>query len=402
MKTFFSLIFTFLSTFLFAQNSELPFKYDSLYNRIYAKDLCDFLSRHPDFQLIDVRSPGEFSDTSRYASLNQGRLKGAINLPIDSIMKNISVINPYKNKTLVFYCSHSQRSRRVSKLMTENGITNFFNLNGGMSNLNELSESEFPCKNDWIQSSLPYQNLSFDETAKLISSEKNLVIIDIRPKNQFNSTDTTLSNNAGHLKKSINIPYTEFSNHLTEFEKYRSQPILIYSSSGDGDGGRAAKLLFSNGFKKVYHMLGGINSFLASQENISMIENTPFYTLLSAERTLKLLKNTPRLTIYDTRENDEYSNKITGMRAYKNLGHIINSIHVDEKSFASQSFPSDKKSPILIYGNEESYKLAAQLTKSGYQSVYLLESFYSFVWSGKNVANCRDNLSYLTDHHGLY
>lgn len=75
-------ILVFLSGFMEAQH---PFKFDSLYNTIYAKELCQLIQRDPDVVLIDVRSAGEFCDTSQYASLNKGHLKGAINIPVDSI-----------------------------------------------------------------------------------------------------------------------------------------------------------------------------------------------------------------------------------------------------------------------------------------------------------------------------
>lgn len=127
-------------------SAQLPFKFDDQYKTIYADDLCKMLQKNPDVVLIDVRSPGEFSDTSQYASLNQGRLKGAINLDIEAIKKNPAAMNPYKDKTIVLYCSHSQRSRRVSKLLAESGFTSFYNLNGGMSVLNQFKENDFPCK----------------------------------------------------------------------------------------------------------------------------------------------------------------------------------------------------------------------------------------------------------------
>jgi hypothetical protein len=81
-------------------NGQLPFKYDSLYKTIHAKDFCMLMQKHPDLLLIDVRSPGEYKDTSRYTSLNQGHLKGAINLNVDDIKNNVSIMNPYKDKTM--------------------------------------------------------------------------------------------------------------------------------------------------------------------------------------------------------------------------------------------------------------------------------------------------------------
>ena len=69
--------------------AELPFKYDQLYKTMFAKELCDFIQKHPDVVLIDVRTAGEYSDTSRYASFNQGHLKGAVNINNEEIKKDI-------------------------------------------------------------------------------------------------------------------------------------------------------------------------------------------------------------------------------------------------------------------------------------------------------------------------
>ena len=119
---------------------QLPVKFDNHYKTIFAKDLCKLAATNRDLILIDVRSPGEYSDTSAYNYLNIGHLKSSINIPIDSIQKNLAVLEPYKNKTIVFYCSHSQRSRRVSYLLSQNGYKDFYNLNGGMSLLNQMTE----------------------------------------------------------------------------------------------------------------------------------------------------------------------------------------------------------------------------------------------------------------------
>ena len=383
-------------------NAQLPFKYDSLYKTIYAKDLCRLLQKTPDLLLVDVRTAGEYSDTSQYASLNLGHLKGAINIEIEGMKKNMDTIGRYKNRTIVFYCSHSQRSRRVSRLLTENGFTNFYNLNGGMTVLNQLNENDFPCKKDWVVSGLSFKNLSFNESALLIKNEKELIVIDVRPAAQFNSADTLAELNVGRIKKAINIPYDEFKQRTNELMKYKEQPILVYTSSGDGDGARAAADLMNNGFKTVYQLLGGINGFIASEPDISCIENTTPYTLTDAYRTLLLLQKNSGLVIYDTRPDDEYDNRLTGMISYRNLGRMKNAVHVQEANFSSQSLPADKNVPVLIYGHEASFKFAALLSGKGYKQVYLLDSFYDFVWSGFNIEGCKMAKNYIVNHEGLY
>lgn len=400
MKQTLATLFLFFSiVFAFAQ---LPFKYDSLYKRIYAKDICNILKKHPDLLFIDVRTPGEYFDTSRFASLNQGHLKGAINLDIEKIKKDSSLVDQYKDKTIVLYCSHSQRSRRVSKLLSEKGFTNFYNLNGGMSSLNQLTETEFPCKKDWIISSLPYKNLSYTETAKLIQKEKELVIIDIRTDAQFNSKDTTRSSNVGRLKGAINVPYEELNKHIKELMRYKQKPVLIYGASGDGNSARAATTLKENGFAVVYQLLGGINEFVSDQENNMYIENPAPYRVLDATHTLKFLKETELLTVYDTRSTDEYNNRLTGTIAYRNLGRMKNAIHAEEAGFQTQVLPDDKNAPILIYGNEAAFRFADLLATKGYKKVHVLDSFYGFVWSGFNIESCKEAKTFLENHEGLY
>ncbi len=386
-------------SFSASAQSQLPFHYDSLYKTIHAKEFCKLFLNNPNLLLVDVRSAGEYSDTSRYASLNQGHLKGAINLEIEAIRNNMDTIEHYKDKTIVFYCSHSQRSRRVSRLLSEKGFTNFYNLNGGMSVLNQLSEKDFPCKEDWIVSSLSFKNLSFNDASVLIKSKK-AIVVDIRPANQFNSTDSIAEYNIGRVKGAINIPYAEFKNRINELSKYKQQPILIYSSSGDGDGARAAKELHNNGFTSVYHLLGGINSLIASQKDISFIENATPFILLDAPRTLALLKETKDLVIYDTRVAAQYNN--TGTESYRNLGRIKNAIHVEESAFQSQSLPANKNASILVYGNIESIKFASLLSSKGYKKVYLLDGLYDFVWSSFNVESCKEGREFMVNHKGLY
>ena len=383
-------------------NAQLPFKYDSLYKTIYAKDLCGLLQKDPGIVLIDVRSAGEYSDTSQYTSLNLGRLKGAINIQIEGMKKNLDTLAPFKNKTIVVYCSHSQRSRRVSKLLAENGFTNFYNLNGGMSVLTQLSAAAFPCKNEWIVSGLPFKNLSYDETAGLLKQQPQLLVVDVRPATQFNGVDSNAANNTGKIRQAINIPYTEWEQKKQSLLQYKSQPVLVYSGSGDGDAARAAASLVQNGFTRVYQQLGGINDLIASQDDVSFIENKPGYTLLDPHRAILFLQKKQPMLIYDTRPDDEYNNRLTGMVSYKNLGRMKNAVHMPANSFGAIAAPANPDMPVLLYGHEESYKLARLLTGMGYRHVFLLSSFYDFVWSGFNVQDCKAAKDFVEGHEGLY
>lgn len=381
-------------------SAQLPQKFDSLYKTLFAKDFCAMLQQKPDLVLLDVRSAGEYSDTSASTSLNLGHLKGAINIVIDSMKKNMAAMEQYKNKTLVIYCSHSQRSRRVSKLLAESGFTNFYNLNGGMSSLTQLAEQDFPCKNDWIQTNLRYKNYSPTEAAKLFQNEKNLVVLDVRPRVQYESKDTTDDHNTGRIKGAINIPYDQFRQRLAELKASKSTPILVYAASGDGDAARAANDLIANGFTTVYHLLGGFNGLLTNPITLPMVENPPPFRCLSASQVLELLKSASNLVVYDVRSKTEFENK--DEKFWKNLGNIKNAVNVNARNLVDFSLPTDKTKPVLIYGNTEAYTMGKILAAKGYTSVHIMESLYDFVWSGFNVESCKGAKEFLVNHDGLF
>jgi rhodanese-related sulfurtransferase len=381
-------------------NAQHPFKYDSLYNTIFSKQLCELLQKDPNVQLIDVRSPGEYGDTSRWASLNIGHLKGAVNIQIDTLLKNIGLLKPYQGKTIVFYCSHSQRSRKASKFLYENGWNNFYNLNGGMSSLLQLNAQDFPCKLSMIETSMPYKNLNLTTSAKLIDAQKDLVIIDARTSAQFNANDTLERNNLVRLRKAINIPYDGPNTNLKAIDKYKNKSVLVYAASGDGNGARLAKLLTEKGFKNVQHLLGGIQDFATKTEHRKYIETPTPFIMLDALGALALLKSGPNIAIIDARSDNDFNNKNGKDKPWMNLGHIKNAVHMPEMILSS--IPGDGQWPIFVYGGEHARKVAAMFCREGFKNVYLMENFGSFVWSSFNVEACKENLNFLVDHEGLY
>src|SRR6185503_21028480 len=110
------------------------FKNDNvLYKTVDPADLCAALEKNKGYVLLDVRSPGEYADTSTSPSYNLGHLKGARNINISDLGKRISEIKDYKDQPVFVYCSHSQRSRRAGKMLADSGFTKVYNINGGMT-----------------------------------------------------------------------------------------------------------------------------------------------------------------------------------------------------------------------------------------------------------------------------
>lgn len=96
-----------------------------------------------------------------------------------------------------------------------------------------------------------YINVSVEEFQQLIT-KKNSQLLDVRTPSEYKE---------GHIKKAklINFFDKDFFEQVTkEFDK--NQPIYLYCRSG-GRSAKAARIFKSEGFKKVYNLLGGLNAW---------------------------------------------------------------------------------------------------------------------------------------------
>src|SRR5437868_2470623 len=78
-----------------------------LFKTVYTQDLCDQLSKNPGYLFLDVRSKGEYEDTSMMG-MNIGRFKGAKNINVRELGGRIGELSAYKDVPIFVYCSHSQ------------------------------------------------------------------------------------------------------------------------------------------------------------------------------------------------------------------------------------------------------------------------------------------------------
>lgn len=95
------------------------------------------------------------------------------------------------------------------------------------------------------------KNISAQEAYQLINENKNLVILDVRTKGEFES---------GHIPKAKNIPVQQLSARINELNKFKDTPILVHCASG-GRSPSAVKALINNEFTKIYHLNRGLNSW---------------------------------------------------------------------------------------------------------------------------------------------
>lgn len=100
------------------------------FTNLQPSEICNYIASHPSVVLLDVRTQDEFEGR---LTPELGRLKNAINIPVDELESKISTIQNLKNKEIIVYCSHSHRSPRAAYLLNQHGFNNVKNMSGGMT-----------------------------------------------------------------------------------------------------------------------------------------------------------------------------------------------------------------------------------------------------------------------------
>jgi len=96
-----------------------------------------------------------------------------------------------------------------------------------------------------------YKNVSAEEANKLISENKDFIILDVRTKEEYDS---------GHIPGAKLVPVQVLPMKLNELSGYKDKPILVYCASG-GRSPRAVETLADDDFQNIYHLSRGISSW---------------------------------------------------------------------------------------------------------------------------------------------
>lgn len=93
------------------------------------------------------------------------------------------------------------------------------------------------------------KTISTAEVKRIIERDTNIVILDVRRYDEYQSE-------TGHLKNAVIIPVQDLGNRIGELEKYKDKKIITYCRTGRRSG-VATGLLNKKGFT-VFNMEGGI------------------------------------------------------------------------------------------------------------------------------------------------
>jgi 3-mercaptopyruvate sulfurtransferase SseA len=277
-----------------------------------------------------------------------------------------------------------------------------------MTLLNESDASDFPYKDKVLITNLAYKNIDSKDAFHLIKNTPDLVMIDIRSKAEFASSDSIQQNNIGHLKNAINIPQEIFAKKIDSYQISTNSPVLLYDLNGYNSMD-VADILRARGFKNIYNLFEGLEGIesdhrLTKNQVNELVTGAPAYEMLDPVSCIDLLSHHPNPVIFDTRPADEFNNKAS--MGHANLGRMKGAIHLTSPdSLENIILQKDRSTYFLVYGSgsDSGAILCRELVKKGFPHVYLLSrGLYQFVWSTANVENCKTGKQFLTDHEGLY
>lgn len=95
------------------------------------------------------------------------------------------------------------------------------------------------------------KNITIDEAAKLVKSDTNVVVLDVRTPREFE---------AGHIKGATNINFNdkEFAKRVAALDKDKT--YIVHCAAG-GRSGKACEQIKTMDFKNMLHMNQGFNAW---------------------------------------------------------------------------------------------------------------------------------------------
>ena len=99
------------------------------------------------------------------------------------------------------------------------------------------------------QGSRNYTSLNTKEAKEMLDSNKDIILIDVRTRGEYDS---------GHLRGSKNIPLDQLDNRLSKLP--RNKDIMIYCQTG-GRSIRAVRKLEFAGITQLYHIHEGMRGW---------------------------------------------------------------------------------------------------------------------------------------------
>lgn len=363
-----------------------------LYKTINPDELCGTLEKNSGYLLLDVRSPGEFSDTSQYSGLNIGHLRSAKNINVRELGNRLTEISSYKNQPVFVYCSHSQRSRRASKMLADSGFTNIFNINGGMTSLYYTNASQKGCLQGLLETNNKYRIISAIDLCNKLAGKNDVYVLDVRSDSAFRHISTDVQDNAyGYIKGSFHIPLDQLSVKLKEIPKDKD---IVVVDLGGIDASKAALLLKEKGFERVSFLIEGIDRLLDTDEAELACKKDWYispvpYHIMSTKEFGRFTKANTGYLLLDVRDTASFANRHKD--SFRNVGRLKNAVNIPSSEINARlnELARYKDKQIIIYGfggDHECYNTANLLTQNGFTKLNILTNgLFDVRWTAANI-----------------
>jgi len=92
--------------------------------KVTQQQLLERIAAQEDMLILDVRTPGEYSE---------GYIANAINIDHREVESRLNEIIPFKDKAVVVYCYSGMRAGRVESMLAEKGFSKIQHLEGDWS-----------------------------------------------------------------------------------------------------------------------------------------------------------------------------------------------------------------------------------------------------------------------------
>ncbi len=235
------------------------------YKNIASTAAFHLIKDTPGVVIIDIRTIPEFASNDSLVQNNIGHLKNAINIPQADFESKFDSYKIPNDRPVLLYDQRGINSMDVVYVLRTRGFTRIYNLFEGLDvfisdhKINKAQLSQL------ITDPAPY-NIVDPKGFMNLLKEPNVVILDTRPVEEFNSKASLTYRNLGHIKGAINITSPDSVETITR-TKDKSTVFLVYGSTSD----MAAVIcrdLVKDGYQNVNLLNHGLYDFVWSTANV--------------------------------------------------------------------------------------------------------------------------------------
>jgi rhodanese-related sulfurtransferase len=379
------------------------------YNEVSLPQLMKMRSEgNHNMLILDVRTKGEFYDTvSRNPQSNIGRLRDAINIPLQDLQQNaeaIKQLDSYKDKDIYVICSHSYRSRSISNLLLKNGFSHVYNVKGGMTEWYRRYNDLQPYRNQLLDTGIVYKNISAEQVANDMFSGKKFLLIGISNTPRFFYDTATIKfysyfpefKNASHFSLADSLAVLKLA------RKNKNTPVVLFNTVNNGAAELAAWLT-RKGITGVSYLVGNLYYFYEYIRNNELetktdkiLKKKTAIDFITPFNFCNKINKQAELKFVDLRHDSLY-NKVTDGTKH-DFTHAKGSDNFFEGMGAAsfmQRYPDKNMEYVLMSLNGiTGLELANALVENGYRISWIMGGLQRLEWYTINTDDfgCSDIL----------